>query len=135
MNKTSPGSLGREAQEGSKAGAPGHGPRQTPAVGNQPTLQKANAATEGLSLHQWVCPGSASGEGEGAEGSHPVPQKGMDSVLPRKQLDVVKTKQFPKSGPLVAFPKPEYSTSTHKTPQSLNLCCYQCCNKTCGAWR
>lgn len=136
MNKTSTGSLGGEAQEASKAGALGHAPRQTPAVGKQATLQKANAATEGLSLQHWVCPGSASGKGEGVEGSHPVSQKGMDSVLPRKRLDVVRTKQFPKSGPLVAFPKPEHNTRTHKkNPESLNSCCYQCCNKTCGAWR
>lgn len=122
MNKTSTGSLGGEAQEGSKAGAPGHAPRQAPAEGKQATLQKANAATQGLSLHQWVCPGSASRKGEGAEGSHPALQKGMHTILPRKQLDVVKTKQFPKSGPLVAFPKPRYNTYTHTKFQKVRIC-------------
>lgn len=118
MNKTSTGSLGGEAQEGSKAGALGDAPHQTPAAGKQPTLQKANAATEGLSLHQRVCPGCASEKGEGAEDSHPASQKGMGAVLPRKQLDVVKTKQFPKSGPPIAFPKPEYNTHTPSSRKS-----------------
>lgn len=136
MNKTSTGSLGGEAQEGSNAGALGDAPRQTPAVGKQPTLQKANAATEGLSLHQWVCSGCASEKGERAEGSHPALQKGTDAVSPRKQLDVVKTKQFSKSGAPRGLPKTRVQhTHTHKDPESLNLYCYQCCNKTCGAWR
>lgn len=107
MNKTSRGSLGGEAQEGSKAGAPGNAPCQTPAVGKQPTLQKANAATQGLSLHQWVCPGSAMGKREEAEGSHPALQKGMDDAFTQKATE---NETIPLN--LVAFPKPEYNTHT-----------------------
>lgn len=95
MNKTSTGSLGGAAQEGSKAGAPGNAPRHTPAVGKQPTLQKANAATRGLSLHQRVCPGSASRKGERQKVPTLHYEKEWMQFYPESNWVNVKIKQFP----------------------------------------